>query len=52
MAVLLVSIGSTAFDGAKEGSLFNDAVPHVQDFFEGLGLRRARRSSGASCSGS
>ena len=40
MAVLLVSIGSTAFDGAKEGSLFNDAVPHVQDFFEGLGLSK------------
>jgi hypothetical protein len=40
MAVLLVSIGSTAFDGAKEGPLFNDTVPHVQDFFEGLGLSK------------
>jgi hypothetical protein len=40
IAVLLVSIGSTAFDGAKEGPLFNDAVPHVQDFFEGLGLSK------------
>jgi hypothetical protein len=40
MALLLVSIGSTAFDGAKEGPLFNDAVPHVQDFFEGLGLSK------------
>jgi hypothetical protein len=40
VAVLLVSIGSTAFDGAKEGPLFNDAVPHVQQFFEGLGLSK------------
>jgi hypothetical protein len=40
MALLLVSIGSTAFDGAKEGPLFNDLVPHVQEFFEGLGLSK------------
>ena len=40
LAVLLVSIGSTAFDGAKEGPLFNDIVPHLQDFFTGLGLSK------------
>jgi hypothetical protein len=40
IAVLLTSIGSTAFDGAKEGPLFNDAIPHVQTFFEGLGLSK------------
>jgi hypothetical protein len=40
LPVLLVSIGSTAFDGAKEGPLFNDIVPHLQDFFTGLGLSK------------
>jgi hypothetical protein len=38
MAVLIVSIGSTAFDGAKEGALFNDLAIDLQDFFNGLGL--------------
>jgi hypothetical protein len=37
-AVLIVSIGSTAFDGAKEGALFNDLAIDLQDFFHGLGL--------------
>jgi len=36
-AVLLVAIGSTAFDGAKEGPLFNDMVGGLQDAFTGLG---------------
>jgi hypothetical protein len=40
IAVLLTSIGSTAFDGAQAGPLFNDAVPHVQTFFEGVGLSK------------
>jgi hypothetical protein len=40
LAVLLTSIGSTAFDGAKEGPLFNNIVPHLQDFFTGLGLSK------------
>jgi hypothetical protein len=38
MALLIVSIGSTAFDGAKEGALFNDLAIDLQDFFNGLGL--------------
>ena len=37
-AVLLAGIGVTAFDGASEGPLFNDALPHLQDFFSGLGF--------------
>ena len=40
-AVLLAGIGVTAFDGASEGPLFNDALPHLQDFFTGLGFSRA-----------
>jgi hypothetical protein len=38
VALLVVSIGSTAFDGAKEGALFNDLAIDLQDFFNGLGL--------------
>ncbi len=38
MAVLIVSIGSTAFDGAKEGALFNGLAIDLQDFFHSLGL--------------
>jgi hypothetical protein len=37
-AVLLAGIGVTAFDGAAEGPLFNDVLPHLQDFFSGLGF--------------
>ena len=37
-AVLLGGIGVTAFDGAAEGPLFNDALPKLQDFFGGLGF--------------
>jgi hypothetical protein len=37
-AVLLAGIGVTAFDGAAEGPLFNDLLPHLQDFFGGLGF--------------
>jgi hypothetical protein len=36
-ALLLVSIGSTAFDGAREGPLFNDPVSSLQDRFHGWG---------------
>ena len=47
-ALLVVSIGSTAFDGAKEGALFNDLAQDLQGFFADLGLlARARRSSSA-----
>ena len=37
-ALLLSAIGSTAFDGAKEGPLFNDLVGEMQDGFSSLGL--------------
>jgi hypothetical protein len=40
VAVLLVGIGATAFDGAKEGPLFNDLVPRLQSLFEGLGASK------------
>jgi hypothetical protein len=38
--VLLVAIGSTGFDGAKEGPLFNRLVTHLQDAFTGLGASK------------
>ena len=38
MALLVISIGSTAFDGAKEGALFNDLAQDLQGFFHDLGL--------------
>ncbi len=38
MALLVISIGSTAFDGAKEGALFNDLAQDLQGFFGDLGL--------------
>ena len=37
-ALLVVGIGVTAFDGAAEGPVFNDVLPHLQDFFAGLGF--------------
>lgn len=36
-ALLLCGIGSTAFDGAKEGPLFQDIVGELQDGFVGIG---------------
>jgi hypothetical protein len=39
-AVLIVAIGSTGFDGAKEGPLFNDAAGTMQDVFGSLGLSK------------
>ena len=36
-ALLLLAIGSTAFDGAREGPLFNGLVGDLQDAFTGLG---------------
>jgi hypothetical protein len=38
VALLVTGIGSTAFDGAAEGPLFNGARPHLQDFFVSLGF--------------
>lgn len=39
-ALLLAAIGSTAFDGAKEGLLFNDIVGGLQDAFTGIGTSK------------
>ena len=33
----MIAIGSTGFDGAKEGPLFNGVRPDLQDFFTSLG---------------
>jgi hypothetical protein len=38
VACLLASVGSTAFDGAKEGAVFNDIAKRLQTFFHSLGL--------------
>jgi hypothetical protein len=37
-ALLLAMVGSTAFDGAKEGPLFNGAAERLQSAFHGVGL--------------
>jgi hypothetical protein len=39
-AVAITAIGSTGFDGAKEGPLFNDVAGTLQDAFSGLGLSK------------
>jgi len=36
--LLIVSIGSTAFDGAKEGALFNGLAQDLQSVFRSLGM--------------
>ena len=36
--LLVISVGSTAFDGAKEGPLFNDIVQELQSAFGSLGF--------------
>src|SRR5215208_7509338 len=47
VALLVIGIGSTGFDGASEGPLFNGVRPDLQDFFTsagaslGLGLELA-----------
>ena len=38
VALLVISIASTAFDGAKEGALFNDRAQDLQGFFSDLGF--------------
>jgi hypothetical protein len=40
--VVLGGIGVTAFDGASEGPLFNDILPHLQDLFTSLGFGEQR----------
>ena len=37
VALLVIAIGSTGFDGASEGPLFNDVRPDLQSFFTSLG---------------
>ena len=37
VALLVIGIGSTGFDGAKEGPLFNGVRPELQDLFTSLG---------------
>ena len=39
-ALLVVAIGSTIFDGAKEGPVFGNVAPDLQDFFFDLGLSK------------
>jgi hypothetical protein len=38
VALVLVIIGVTTFDGASNGVVWNTLQPHVQSFFTGLGL--------------
>ncbi|MDP9384947.1 MAG: fenitrothion hydrolase, partial [Actinomycetota bacterium] len=40
VALLIVAIATTAFDGAKEGPVFSDAAPRLQDAFSGLGASK------------
>ena len=40
VALLAVAIGTTAFDGASEGPLFQDVLPNLQDFFVSLGFSK------------
>jgi hypothetical protein len=37
-ALLVISVGSTAFDGAKEGALFNNLAKDLQRVFRDLGM--------------
>jgi hypothetical protein len=39
-ALLVVAIGSTMFDGAKEGPIFGEAAPWLQDLFVDLGASK------------
>jgi hypothetical protein len=38
VALLVTAVGSTAFDGAREGALFNDIAQELQSFFGDLGI--------------
>jgi hypothetical protein len=42
VALVITSIGITAFDGGSEGTVFNSIAPHLQDFFASLGFNIAR----------
>jgi hypothetical protein len=38
VALLVMAIGITAFDGGSEGTVFNSIAPDLQDFFRSLGV--------------
>ena len=38
VALLVTAVGSTAFDGAREGALFNDLAQELQSVFADLGF--------------
>jgi len=38
VALLVIAIGITAFDGGSEGTVFNSIAPDLQDFFGSLGF--------------
>jgi hypothetical protein len=40
VALLVAGIGSTTFDGAKEGPLFGAVAPRLQDLFTGIGASK------------
>ena len=42
VALLVMAIGITAFDGGSEGTVFNSIAPDLQDFFGSLGFGIAR----------
>ena len=42
VALLVISIGSTAFDGAKEGALFNGLAQDLQSVFRSIGFSIGR----------
>ena len=44
VALLVIAIGSTAFDGASEGALFNDLAQDLQRFFGDLGFSLVARA--------
>ena len=38
VALLCLAVATTAFDGAREGPLFGDIAPHLQDAFASIGF--------------
>ena len=44
VALLVTAVGSTAFDGAREGALFNGIAQDLQRFFADLGISLSARA--------
>lgn len=42
VALLVVAIGSTSFDGGSQGATWASVAPHIQDFFLDLGFNQVR----------